>query len=195
MLSIRNLETAQQAANYFLKDDYYVGSGQIQPSMWWGRGAVELGLSGAVEHAVFEAALGGRLPSGVSLVGRDGQERRPGFDLTFSAPKSVSLLALLQDADGVARAHDRAVTDALSYLEEHATQTRSTSDKVTVFEKTRNLLVARFTHDTSRELDPQLTHHPAALTGRSLAAALLPRESPRPARCRSPTCRRGASPV
>lgn len=160
MLSIRNLETPRQAANYFLRDDYYHRSTQAQPSRWWGRGAAALGLEGEVDRTSFEAALAGRLPHGVVLMGRDGgDERRPGFDLTLSAPKSVSLLALVQGAEAVRAAHVVAVDATLTYLEREAAQTRATVDRVTKAERTSNMIVAQFSHDTSRELDPQLHTH------------------------------------
>lgn len=159
MLSIRNLETSKQAATYFLRDDYYHGSTQHQPSAWWGEGAKMLGLEGSVERDVFEAALDGELPNGISLVGRADGHRRPGFDLTFSAPKSVSLLALIHRAQDVVAAHESAVTEALGFLEREAAVTRATENGITREQATGNLFVARFSHDTSRELDPQLHSH------------------------------------
>jgi conjugative relaxase-like TrwC/TraI family protein len=159
MLSIRNLESSKQAPIYFAKDDYYHGSTQHQPSMWWGRGARMLGLEGEVERDAFEKALEGELPGDRGVGRKAGSERRPGFDLTFSAPKSVSLLALVHRSDDVVRAHESAVSEALAFMEKEAALTRATSDGVTRDEMTNNLVVARFSHDTSRDLDPQLHSH------------------------------------
>jgi conjugative relaxase-like TrwC/TraI family protein len=159
VLSIRNLHSSRQAAAYFARDDYYYRSQQHQPATWWGRGAERLGLSGAVDRTSFEAALEGQLHDGTSLVGRAGKERRPGFDLTFSAPKSVSLVALVHRSEDVVRAHEAAVSEALGFLEQKAALTRTTEAGVTRDEETNNLVVARFAHDTSRDLDPQLHTH------------------------------------
>jgi conjugative relaxase-like TrwC/TraI family protein len=159
MLSIRNLVFSKQAAIYFAKDDYYHGSTQHQPSAWWGRGSRMLGLEGAVGREAFEAALEGNLPNGRSLPRNAGGERRPGFDLTFSAPKSVSLLALVHGSKDVVLAHENAVSEALGFIENEAAVARTTSAGVALGEPTNNLLVARFSHDTSRDLDPQLHSH------------------------------------
>jgi conjugative relaxase-like TrwC/TraI family protein len=159
MLSIRNLTSARQAASYFARDDYYFRGKQHEASSWWGRGAKMLSLEGAVDRRAFEAALEGELPGGKRLSGRPGGERRPGFDLTFSAPKSVSLVALVHRSEDVVNAHERAVSATLSFLEREAAQTRTTEAHRTREEVTRNLVVARFAHDTSRDLDPQLHTH------------------------------------
>jgi conjugative relaxase-like TrwC/TraI family protein len=159
VLSIRNLASSRQAAIYFARDDYYYRSTQHEPSAWWGRGARMLGLEGPVGRRAFEAALEGELPDGTKLSGRNGGERRPGFDLTFSAPKSVSLVALVHRSREVVEAHERAVSAALTYLEREAALARTTEQSKTREEATRNLIVARFSHDTSRDLDPQLHTH------------------------------------
>lgn len=159
MLSIRNLESSKQAATYFARDDYYHGSTQHQPSVWWGRGAQMLRLEGAVERESFENVLEGNLPNGRSLPRNAGGERRPGLDLTFSAPKSVSLLALVHRSKDVVLAHEAAVSEAPGFLEKEASVARTTSGGISRAEDTNNLLIARFSHDTSRDLDPQLHSH------------------------------------
>jgi conjugative relaxase-like TrwC/TraI family protein len=112
-----------------------------------------------VDRRAFESALEGELPDGTKLSGRSGGERRPGFDLTFSAPKSVSLLALVHRSQEVVQAHESAISAALTYLEREAALARTTEQNKTREEATRNLIVARFAHDTSRDLDPQLHTH------------------------------------
>ena len=153
MLSIFNLKSAAQAASYYEKDNYYlVGEG---PSGWWGKTADSLGLQGRVEREEFEEILQGNLPDGTEF--REGH--RPGTDLTFSAPKSVSLMGLVEGDLRILKAHREAVSAALEFLEGHAARTRQTEDGITEQVKTGNVLVARFDHDTSRELDPQLHTH------------------------------------
>jgi conjugative relaxase-like TrwC/TraI family protein len=163
MLSVFTLTDARQAAKYFEKDDYYFSSTQRSPSKWWGRGAEALGLSGVVNQETFARLLAGELPDGTMLPKRQGKVHRPGVDLTFSAPKSVSLLAFVGRDERVFFAHERAVSEALSYLEREAAQARITKDGVTSVVRTSNLVVARFNHDTSRAQDPQLHTHAVVL--------------------------------
>lgn len=96
MMSIAQVRSAGSAGNYYTdKDNYYVlGS---MGERWAGRGAEQLGLQGSVDKDVFTRLLEGRLPDGADLSRmQDGSNRhRPGYDLTFSAPKSVSMMAML----------------------------------------------------------------------------------------------------
>ena len=86
---------------------------------------------------------------------------RPGRDLTFSAPKSVSLVALLGDDAAVAGAHDKAVKRTLAWLEETTIQTRMKDPDTgrLGFAGGQKMVAATFRHDTSRNLDPQLHTH------------------------------------
>jgi len=156
-MSICNIKNAGQAASYYERDDYYTKD--QSPSAWWGKTAGTLGLAGKVDREVFQGLLEGKLPDGTELPTCHGTPRRPGVDLTFSAPKSVSLMALVGEDDRIPKAHREAVTAALGWLEETSSRARSTEDRQTRTEATGNLLVARFDHDTSRELDPQLHTH------------------------------------
>ncbi|EKS2494358.1 relaxase domain-containing protein, partial [Escherichia coli] len=96
MMSIAQVRSAGSAGNYYTdKDNYYVlGS---MGERWAGRGAEQLGLQGSVDKDVFTRLLEGRLPDGADLSRmQDGSNKhRPGYDLTFSAPKSVSMMAML----------------------------------------------------------------------------------------------------
>jgi conjugative relaxase-like TrwC/TraI family protein len=159
MLSIGVLHSSAQAGTYYAQDDYYTKDSAGEPSLWDGKGAESLGLAGPVDRTQFEALLNGELPNGVVL--KRGQEgkHQPGWDLTFSAPKSVSLLALVGDDSRVIEAHNVAVTVALRYLEATTAQARIKQEGKSAIETTGNWIIARFTHDTSRELDPQLHTH------------------------------------
>jgi conjugative relaxase-like TrwC/TraI family protein len=157
MMSISNLKSAAQAASYYEKDDYYTQD--QSPSSWWGKTTEKLGLKGKVNREVFQGLLQGTLPDGTELPSSHGALRRPGIDLTFSAPKSVSLMALVGEDDRIPKAHREAVTAALGWLEETSARARTTEGRQTRTEATGNLLVARFEHDTSREHDPQLHTH------------------------------------
>jgi len=86
------------------------------------------------------------------------EDRRAGIDMTFSAPKSVSILSY-QD-DRIQSLFNEAVQEALDFAEQTYTQTRHKDKKGTVsFETTGNAAFAIFNHATSRELDPQLHAH------------------------------------
>jgi conjugative relaxase-like TrwC/TraI family protein len=76
VLSVASVRSAGGAANYFAKDDYYVGEHASEVSGWGGRGAAELGLSGEVEKQVFEDLLKGKLPDGEQI--GDPERRRAG---------------------------------------------------------------------------------------------------------------------
>ena len=161
MLSIANLKDPGQAATYYERDDYYTS--RQCPSSWWGKGAEQLGLRGVVSREVFSEVLKGILPDGSVLPDSNAGERRPGLDLTFSAPKSVSLMALVAGDRRIIKAHREAVSTALDWLEKTSSRARITESNVTKTVGTGNLLVARFDHDTSRELDPQLHTHAVVL--------------------------------
>jgi conjugative relaxase-like TrwC/TraI family protein len=156
------------SADYYLDsvarsvEDYYAGYGEA-PGVWFGAGAADLGLSGLVDGEVLLGVLDGRGPDGARLVSGKAAAagRLPGFDLTLSAPKSVTLLFALGDervAEVVRAAHDRAVTEALGYLEAEAARVRRGHNGLRV-EPAGGLVAAGFRHRTSRAGDPQLHTH------------------------------------
>jgi conjugative relaxase-like TrwC/TraI family protein len=102
-------------------DDYYAGRGEA-PGRWVGAGAANLGLEGRVEEAQLQALIAGRDPRSGRVL-RERETRVAALDLTFSAPKSVSVLFAVAPPE-VSRAlvecHEEAVEAALSYLEETA---------------------------------------------------------------------------
>lgn len=170
MLSAHLLKGAEEAEHYFSKDNYYTTEEGFGNSEWTGKGAAALGLSGGVHREQFMELLEGKV-DGQELgkwarnekTGEMEREHRPGIDLTFSAPKSVSLLAEVAGSEEVSKAHDVAVERAITYLERAAAQARATAGGVTSREDTGNLVVAKFRHDTSRELDPQTHTHAVVL--------------------------------
>ena len=99
MLTIAKL--AAGGEDYYLStvaptvEDYYTGEGEA-PGRWIGRGREALDLSGVVAPVALRHALGARSPDGEPLLAQN-QRKVPGFDLTFRAPKSVSLLWALSD--------------------------------------------------------------------------------------------------
>jgi conjugative relaxase-like TrwC/TraI family protein len=160
MLSTSNVSAAQ-AETYYTEDDYYVGDAQPSVSRWYGRGAEVVGLSGGVEPEAFVNLLNGIAPDGRSLVGKtiDLKKRRAATDYTFSAPKSASLAALVQQDERVLAAHQQAVNQALAILENRYAQTRISQAGNRQRVATGNLIAGVFTHTTSREIEPQLHSH------------------------------------
>ncbi|UKR59137.1 conjugative relaxase (plasmid) [Escherichia coli] len=159
MMSIAQVRSAGSAGNYYTdKDNYYVlGS---MGERWAGQGAEQLGLQGSVDKDVFTRLLEGRLPDGADLSRmQDGRNRhRPGYDLTFSAPKSVSMMAMLGGDKRLIEAHNQAVDFAVRQVEALAS-TRVMTDGQSETVLTGNLVMALFNHDTSRDQEPQLHTH------------------------------------
>ena len=144
-------------------EDYYAGRGEA-PGTWRGAGARALGLTigGRVDRGGFMALMRGRHP-GTGEVLREMGKRSTvaGLDLTFSAPKSVSVLFAIADdqtSRALLAAHERAVDAALCYLEREACLTRRGRDGA---ERLRGegFLAASYRHRMSRAGDPQLHTH------------------------------------
>lgn len=164
MLSTKTVGNVKQAQHYFLgHDNYYKEEDTLAKdrSSWWGKGAQALGLSGTIDSDRFTELLTGVLPDGQQLGKKVNHEHqhRPGFDLTFSAPKSVSLLAMLGGDERIFSALQRATDKTLQLIERACAQARLTKEGITTYENTHNLVVAKFLHDLSREADPQLHVH------------------------------------
>lgn len=163
MLSAKVLirQDIRRAASYYEDgaDDYYAKDGAAKE--WQGAGAAELGLAGEIDSARFKALLAGQVAAEVRVSRgstRNDANERIGIDLTFSAPKSVSMQALVAGDARVIEAHDRAVSTAIAAAEERALARRKVGGKARV-ERSANLIVAKFRHETSRERDPQLHTH------------------------------------
>lgn len=141
-------------------DDYYT-AGLEPPGYWLGLGCMELGLQGNVEKDQFRHLLQGLSPDGArKLVRNVDAERRAGWDLTWSVPKSVSVA--WSQAEPVTRQQiehclHRAVASGVTYLETVGGVSRRGEDGH-IHESAR-LLLAAFPHSTSRDQDPQLHVH------------------------------------
>jgi conjugative relaxase-like TrwC/TraI family protein len=141
-------------------EEYYTAEGEA-PGRWMGRAASRLGLAGEVSAEDLAALLDGRAPDGNRLVGAQGRPRVPGFDCTFSAPKSVSLVWALGRpavARQVGEAHDAAVNAAVAVLEAEASRARRGRGGL-VQVAADGFVAAGFRHRTSRAGDPQLHTH------------------------------------
>lgn len=161
MLSISGIGSSGGAANYYGKDDYYVTGEADSPGLTWGgKGSDQAGLKGISNPAQFRAVLNGSLPAFGEKPGRPDDRHRPGWDLTFSAPKSVSLLALVGGDQRLAEAHRGSVKEAMAYAERYFAITRIRETNGSIREaRTGNFVYASTEHQTSRKGDPQLHTH------------------------------------
>lgn len=168
MLSMSAMSGGQ--AGYYLglaREDYYLEGGE-PPGQWFGDGATILGLDGQVQPDHLYNLFDGLAPDGSYSLVRHGAQshgnHRPGWDLTFSAPKSVS--ALWSQADETTRSQIQesqkaAVDAALGYLQESALFTRRGRHGQEL--ERIGIVAALFEHSTSRALDPQLHTHALVL--------------------------------
>src|ERR1700733_13647342 len=180
MLTISKPLSSGQAQTYHAKEftsaeQNYWKQGDTILGEWHGKLAEKFGLAGAVDAVEFARLTEGQHPhTSEQLVrhrvvqgyeGANGKtiapvEHRAGWDATFSAPKSVSLTALVGGDDRVREAHRAAVNVALNELERY-TQARLGGNNVA--ETTGKFVAAKFEHDTARPVDgyaaPQLHTH------------------------------------
>lgn len=144
-------------------DDYYAKDGTAM--QWQGKGAEALGLTGAVDPDRFRELLSGTIDKNTHMrraANGDFNRERLAYDLTFSAPKGVSLQALVHGDRRVVEAHNAAVATALKEAEKLA-KARTTVNRKTRVEDTGNLVIGKFRHETSREQEPQLHTHAVVL--------------------------------
>src|SRR6202166_2375904 len=156
------------------QSDYYDQNRTVE-GRWHGRGAELLGLKGEVTSEDFEAVRQVLDPrTGAFLRQRHGADRiasnggeqskaRSLYDMTFSAPKSVSLMAIVGGDERRVAAHGTAVREALEEAEKYSA-TRVRLAGLNENRATGNWIVASYTHDRSRQLDPQLPTHAVAAT-------------------------------
>lgn len=158
MISVGKLGSASDAAGYYAKDNYYAADQHEGTGTWAGRGAEDLGLSGKVEAAQFEKVLAGELPNGAVLDARRG-EHRPGWDMTMSASKSISLLALVGGDKRLVEAVVQASQATLAWVETNLAEARVSVGQRQEVTRTGNLVAATFLHDVNRCNEPQLHVH------------------------------------
>ncbi len=138
---------------------YYAG--RSAPSVWGGALAAEMGLAGPVDAKTFKALLEGRAPDGEQFA-EQSEDRRMGKDLTFNAPKSVSLAALVGGDRRILEAHDRANQRAMRFIQERFVTARYGKGGKTV-ERTGEAVWASYRHEDTRtaggQADPHLHTH------------------------------------
>ncbi len=168
MLTIRALTGGETYASQHLSANDYYSEHEKVLGQWMGRGAELLGLAGEVRMEQFDAIRQGIDPgTGEALRPRQSADRfneqgeRTGtarnlYDFTVSAPKSVSVQALIDPR--LVEAHAAAVKEMAAEME-HLAGARVRKQGLDENRATGNLVIAAYQHDTSRELDPQLHAH------------------------------------
>ena len=164
MLSLPNAPFKAGGENYYTNlaaEDYYLRGGEPM-GQWFGTGAEKLGLSGTVERQGLSRLVCGLSPDGQSPLVRNAHdpERAAGWDLTFSAPKSVSVLWSQADPETRAKiqdCHRQAVESTLSFIEDEFAYSRVGKGGYELSKA--HFAFALFEHGTSRAQDPLLHTH------------------------------------
>lgn len=162
MLSISTPLSGAGAGNYYLRlaaEDYYAVE---KPGLWFGHGAQALGLTGLVKGSQLTHLLSGCSPDGKTPLVQNARDpgRQSGWDLTFSAPKSVSVFWALAPPEiqrQVEAIHLHAMETVLSYLERNCALTRRGKGGRILEEAAAAFAI--FEHITSRAQDPALHGH------------------------------------
>lgn len=171
MMSISKPQKAEQAGSYYVefeKEEYYQKNDE--KGYFFGKGLEVLGVPPGTEinKETYTNMVNGYHPlTGEKLTkNAGGENRRAGFDVTFSAPKSVSLLLETAEinnnnlAQKIKQAQANANNIAMQVIQNNYTTTRvanQSGEMITV--PTDGLCYASFQHTTSRAIDPQLHQH------------------------------------
>ena len=156
MLRITVSKGAKSAVNYFKdslsKQDYYSEHSKVM-GRWHGKTAERMGLSPQVSEQDFNQMVHNRNPvTGEKLTVRDAANRRAGYDFTFNAPKSVSVVEAITKDEAIREAHRAAIEQAMQEVEANM-QTQAGQGKNKHYETTGNLVYASFEHDVTRPIE------------------------------------------
>lgn len=162
MMSFKSISNSSQAALYYENlavEDYYELGGE--PSGYWvGQLKSAMFLAGEVKNGELGKLLQGYHPTtGDALASNAGESHKPGWDMTFSAPKSVSVTWALADTEtktAIQNAQKKAVEAGIEFLERHAFISRDRNEKANSIHQ---VIAAAYEHSTSRSQDPHLHTH------------------------------------
>jgi len=153
MLRINPTYNANQAKSYYGSQADYYTQDQEHPGVWGGKGAALLGLNGTVGKADFEALCDNRNPqTGEPLTPRTNSKRIIGYDFSFHAPKSLSLLFATTEDKALLSAFQQSVDETMALIEAEM-QTRVRKNGESGERTTANMIWGRFDHLTSRPVD------------------------------------------
>lgn len=149
----------------YAQDNYYTEGDCFANSEWLGKACTALGLSGQIQEAHFLNAYQFLDPQGLPLRRKLNygseckRQNRPGTDVTLSAPKSISVAALVFKECSILEAHSVAVRSTMEYVERNCIyyQAKQKNKKLTL--QSRTAQIATFLHDDNRNKDPQLHTH------------------------------------
>jgi conjugative relaxase-like TrwC/TraI family protein len=166
---VLKIHVVHEGGHHYYVDDLVPGRAEgslvagEEPGVWAGAAAAALGLDGRVEATPFAEVMAGRDPgSGRPLRYRAPARTVVAYDLSFCAPKSVSILHLLgprELAGETGTGHETAVAEAAAYLERSALAVRRRRDGSDELLPTTGAVAGGFLHRTSRALDPHLHTH------------------------------------
>src|SRR4051812_46986700 len=142
---------ANYLSHHLRKNDYWAEGEKEVRGEWIGEGAKALGLVGAVTDAPFDALRQNRHPNtGEALTARDQSNRVAFFDVQLSAPKDVSVLAMVGGDERVREAFIESVKTALAEMERFAAvrERRGEAASTEAYRLTRNFVGALFFHDS-----------------------------------------------
>ncbi|MDX2378640.1 MAG: MobF family relaxase, partial [Acidimicrobiia bacterium] len=169
MLRVRPIHHGASGAVVKYLTEYLTKAVGEPAGRWAGRQAPAFGLPAEVDADHLRALLDGTNPlTGITLGSPFTTRETPtgkkvssviGFDATFSAPKTLSIMWALSGEDGFAECHDIAVQAAVEAIEQRAATTRVRSNGSRMFLDTEGLSAAVFRQSTSRADDPQLHSH------------------------------------
>jgi len=160
--------TSASAKNYYYENDPITNQNKTGENIsFQGNLAEAFDLSNSLNKEEFDNLLDGKDPkTGEELVGDGGNaNKRAAIDLPFSAPKSISHVALVLEKNDVVEAHKEAVESALNYIEDNLIQVRAYNENnERIHRQTDNMIVAKVEHSTSRPVngaapDPSLHTH------------------------------------
>lgn len=162
MLSVGTMSSASGATAYYTAGTYYT-QGPHQ-SQWGGDAHEAAGISdGPVDPKEFENLLNGMSADGVALTKHNasGKDRQVWIDLTFSAPKSVSILAQGKHGDKIREILWKANAAAMKLVEKNFAQLRQTDPKTgkRIYKSDQKMLYASFMEELSRANDPAMHIH------------------------------------
>ena len=198
-MRVTTLKGADAGAYYVEQlPNYYLQSGEPR-GVWLGDAAPVLGLTGEIEDDDFLALMAGMDPQRPDrhLGRRYNDKSARGYDVTASAPKSVSILFALGDDEirrEVLDAHDAAVTALAGWIERHAHTRYRIGGEVAVVDA-EGIVAAMFRQHTSRALDPQLHTHLVIANRVKSPTAVGSHSTPAPSRRTSEPCQRSTTPA
>ena len=149
----------------YAQENYYTMGESFTNAEWLGKAAQVQGLSGQIKEPDFLNAYSSLDPEGNPLRKQQQYKKsshrynRPGTDVTLSAPKSVSVAALVYQDPKILEAHKAAVRATMKYVENNCIfyQTKQRGKKQLLQSETAQIAV--FHHDDNRNKDPQLHSH------------------------------------